>query len=161
MAISDERAGKIIAEAAHRQRTCAEQMDDLVQRVDAVERIAEYVRKASANATGQARAAIRVTASRAARRAEMAGTISAEARDAIIAAAGTRFRPILMTTAAMVLGVVPLILATGASAVSRFDIGLIIATGISIGTLFTLFVVPCVYLLIAEDLHKSASEAKR
>lgn len=75
-------------------------------------------------------------------------------RDAIINAAFIRFRPILMTTAAMVLGVVPLILATGAGAVSRFDIGLIIATGISIGTLFTLFVVPAMYLLIAEDLQK-------
>ena len=74
--------------------------------------------------------------------------------DAIIAAASIRFRPILMTTAAMVLGVIPLIFATGASAASRFDIGLIIATGISIGTLFTLFVVPCMYLLIAEDLSK-------
>lgn len=75
--------------------------------------------------------------------------------DAIIAAAFIRFRPILMTTAAMVLGVVPLILATGASAVSRFDIGLVIATGISIGTLFTLFVVPSMYLLIAENLNQS------
>ncbi|MCX7121326.1 MAG: efflux RND transporter permease subunit [Gammaproteobacteria bacterium] len=74
--------------------------------------------------------------------------------DAIISAAFIRFRPILMTTAAMVLGVVPLILATGASAVSRFDIGLVIATGISIGTLFTLFVVPSMYLLIADDLQK-------
>lgn len=76
--------------------------------------------------------------------------------DAIIAAAFIRFRPIVMTTAAMVLGVIPLILATGASAVSRFDIGLVIATGISIGTLFTLFVVPSMYLLIAEDLQKKA-----
>lgn len=72
--------------------------------------------------------------------------------DAIIAAAFIRFRPILMTTAAMVLGVIPLILATGASAESRFDLGLVIATGISIGTLFTLFVVPSMYLWIAEDL---------
>ena len=73
-------------------------------------------------------------------------------RDAIIAAAFIRFRPIVMTTAAMVLGVVPLILATGAGAASRFDLGLVIATGISIGTLFTLFVVPSMYLWIAEDL---------
>lgn len=78
-------------------------------------------------------------------------------KEAILAAAAIRFRPILMTTAAMVLGVVPLILATGASASSRFDIGLIIAAGISIGTLFTLFVVPCMYLLIAEDLNQSNS----
>ena len=78
--------------------------------------------------------------------------------DAIISAAFIRFRPILMTTAAMVLGVIPLILATGASAVSRFNIGLVIATGISIGTLFTLFVVPSMYLLIANDLQKEKSE---
>ncbi len=80
--------------------------------------------------------------------------------DAIVAAAFIRFRPIVMTTAAMVLGVIPLILATGASAVSRFDIGLVIATGISIGTLFTLFVVPSMYLLIAEDLQQSSQNAR-
>ena len=59
-----------------------------------------------------------------------------------------------MTTAAMVLGVVPLIIATGAGAVSRFNMGLVIATGLSIGTLFTLFVVPAVYMLIAADHSK-------
>ncbi len=53
----------------------------------------------------------------------------------------------------MVLGVLPLITATGAGAVSRFSIGLVIATGISIGTIFTLFVVPAMYLLLADDLH--------
>ena len=74
-------------------------------------------------------------------------------RDAIEMAAGIRLRPILMTTAAMVLGVVPLIVATGAGAVSRFNMGLVIATGLAIGTLFTLFVVPAVYMLIAEDHH--------
>ena len=58
-----------------------------------------------------------------------------------------------MTTAAMVLGVVPLIVATGAGAVSRFNMGLVIATGLAIGTLFTLFVVPAVYMLIAADHH--------
>jgi multidrug efflux pump len=74
-------------------------------------------------------------------------------REAIEAACGIRLRPILMTTAAMVLGVTPLIVASGAGAVSRFDMGLVIASGISIGTLFTLFVVPAVYMLIAEDHH--------
>ncbi len=59
-----------------------------------------------------------------------------------------------MTTAAMVLGVIPLIRATGAGAVSRFNIGLVIATGISIGTLFTLFVVPAMYLFLAQDHEK-------
>ncbi len=72
-------------------------------------------------------------------------------REAIEMAAGIRLRPILMTTAAMVLGVVPLLTATGAGAVSRFSIGLVIATGISIGTLFTLFVVPAMYMLLADD----------
>ena len=71
--------------------------------------------------------------------------------DAIVAAATIRLRPILMTTAAMVLGVVPLIAATGAGAMSRFAMGLVIATGLSIGTLFTLFVVPGFYMLIAAD----------
>ncbi|WP_339486427.1 multidrug efflux RND transporter permease subunit [Pseudomonas sp. EL_65y_Pfl2_R95] len=70
-------------------------------------------------------------------------------REAIEEAASIRLRPVLMTTAAMVFGMVPLILATGAGAVSRFDIGLVIATGMSVGTLFTLFVLPCVYTLIA------------
>lgn len=72
-------------------------------------------------------------------------------REAIEIAAGIRLRPILMTTAAMVLGVVPLILATGAGAVSRYSIGLVIATGISIGTLFTLFVVPAMYVVLAAN----------
>jgi multidrug efflux pump len=81
-------------------------------------------------------------------------------REAIEMAARIRLRPILMTTAAMVLGVLPLIAASGAGAVSRFNIGLIIATGISIGTLFTLFVVPSMYLLIADDLSEKAAEDK-
>lgn len=72
--------------------------------------------------------------------------------EAALEAATIRFRPIIMTTAAMVLGVVPLVLATGAGAVSRFDIGLVISTGISIGTVFTLFVVPSMYALLAEDI---------
>lgn len=69
--------------------------------------------------------------------------------DAIEKAAAIRLRPILMTTAAMVLGVLPLLTATGAGSKSRFDIGLVIASGMAIGTLFTLFVVPNMYLLIA------------
>jgi multidrug efflux pump len=73
------------------------------------------------------------------------------AREAVEEAAAIRLRPVLMTTAAMVFGMVPLILATGAGAVSRFDIGLVIATGMSIGTLFTLFVLPCVYTLLAKQ----------
>jgi multidrug efflux pump len=72
-------------------------------------------------------------------------------RAAIEKAAGLRLRPILMTTAAMVLGVVPLITSSGAGAVSRFNLGLVIASGLAIGTLFTLFVVPGMYMLMAAD----------
>jgi len=72
-------------------------------------------------------------------------------REAIEMAAAIRLRPILMTTAAMVLGVVPLIVATGAGAISRYNMGLVIASGLAIGTLFTLFVVPAMYMLLAAD----------
>ena len=72
-------------------------------------------------------------------------------RDAIERAAAIRLRPVLMTTAAMVLGVVPLLLATGAGAVSRYNLGLVIASGMSIGTLFTIFVVPAMYMVVAKD----------
>jgi multidrug efflux pump len=75
-------------------------------------------------------------------------------REAVEEAAGIRLRPILMTTAAMVLGVVPLIVASGAGALSRFSMGLVIASGIAIGTLFTLFVVPAVYVMLAADHSK-------
>jgi multidrug efflux pump len=76
-------------------------------------------------------------------------------REAVQEAAAIRLRPILMTTAAMVFGVVPLIVATGAGAVSRFNLGLVIASGMAIGTLFTLFVVPAVYSLLAADHAKA------
>ena len=79
-------------------------------------------------------------------------------RAAIEEAAAIRLRPVLMTTAAMVFGMVPLILATGAGAVSRFDIGMVIATGMSVGTLFTLFVLPCVYTLLAKPDGKPHKE---
>ena len=80
-------------------------------------------------------------------------------REAIEQAAGVRLRPILMTTAAMVLGVVPLVIAAGAGAAGRHAMGLVIFTGMSIGTLFTLFVVPAVYMLLAADHHKAAATA--
>ncbi len=67
--------------------------------------------------------------------------------EAIKKSAAIRLRPILMTTFSMVFGVVPLLIATGAGAASRFDIGLVIASGMTIGTLFTLFVVPVMYTL--------------
>ncbi|SBP87091.1 efflux RND transporter permease subunit [Thiomonas delicata] len=83
-------------------------------------------------------------------------------REAIEHAAGMRLRPILMTTAAMVLGVMPLITASGAGAVSRFNMGLVIATGLSIGTLFTLFVVPAMYMMLGADhSHEARARALR
>ena len=78
---------------------------------------------------------------------------------AVIEAAGIRLRPILMTTAAMVFGVLPLLLAHGAGGVSRFHIGLVIASGLLIGTCFTLFVVPTIYTFLAGDHRRDpASE---
>lgn len=78
--------------------------------------------------------------------------------EAVKMAASIRLRPILMTSIATVLGVVPLILAAGAGAESRFNIGLVIASGIAIGTLFTLFVVPAMYVLLAEDYSKKIAD---
>ncbi len=72
-------------------------------------------------------------------------------RAAVEKAAGMRLRPVLMTTAATVLGVVPLLMASGAGSVSRYNIGLVIASGMAIGTLFTIFVVPAVYVAMARD----------
>jgi multidrug efflux pump len=70
--------------------------------------------------------------------------------EAIIASAKVRLRPILMTTAAMALGVVPLIDSSGAGAAARYSMGLVIFSGILVGTLFTLFVVPMFYTLISK-----------
>ena len=72
-------------------------------------------------------------------------------RDAVLEAAAVRLRPILMTTLAMIVAMVPLLIATGPGAESRFQIGLVIATGLGIGTLFTLFVVPAFYLMLARN----------
>ena len=72
-------------------------------------------------------------------------------REAVERASAIRLRPILMTTVAMIVAMVPLLMASGPGAVSRFDIGLVIASGLGIGTVFTLFVVPAVYLLLARD----------
>jgi len=80
-------------------------------------------------------------------------------RDAIIASAKVRLRPILMTTAAMALGVVPLIISSGAGAAARYSMGLVIFTGILVGTMFTLFVVPMFYTFIAsKDLPQHAEK---
>jgi len=79
---------------------------------------------------------------------------------AIVEAAQVRLRPILMTTAAMVLGVLPLLIASGAGAKARFSIGLVIAAGMSIGTLFTLFVLPTIYTFLAHpDKAREAGDA--
>jgi multidrug efflux pump len=78
-------------------------------------------------------------------------------RAAVEQASQIRLRPILMTTVAMLVAMIPLLTASGPGAVSRFDIGLVITTGLGIGTLFTLFVVPAVYVLVAskEVGHRS------
>ena len=77
-------------------------------------------------------------------------------RDAIVSACRLRLRPILMTTFAMVLGAVPLALAHGAGAEARRQIGIVIVGGMSIGTLFTLFVVPVMYVLLSRKKLKKA-----
>ena len=82
-------------------------------------------------------------------------------REAIETAAGIRLRPILMTTAAMVFGVLPLVAATGAGAAGRFNMGLVIMSGISIGTLFTIFVVPTMYMFLATDHHRHSEAVGR
>ncbi len=79
---------------------------------------------------------------------------------AIRRAAQVRMRPVLMTTAAMVAGLIPLIFASGAGASSRFAIGIVVATGMLVGTLFTLFVLPTMYSFIARD-HRAATESPR
>jgi len=84
-------------------------------------------------------------------------TTRCSVREAIEHAAGVRLRPILMTTAAMVLGVLPLVIARGAGAESRFSMGLVISTGMAIGTLFTLFVVPVFYTFIAKARVSAAA----
>ncbi|MGH6991156.1 MAG: efflux RND transporter permease subunit, partial [Stellaceae bacterium] len=81
-------------------------------------------------------------------------------RAAIERAAAVRLRPILMTTAAMVVGLFPLLIATGAGAASRFSIGIVIVAGMTIGTLFTLFVLPTVYTVLARD-HRQAAAVQR
>jgi len=79
--------------------------------------------------------------------------------EAIEEAAAVRLRPILMTTAAMVLGVLPLVIASGAGAAGRRAMGLVLFTGLSIGTLFTLFIVPAVYILLGADHAKDRAKA--
>jgi multidrug efflux pump len=77
---------------------------------------------------------------------------------AIIEAATTRLRPILMTTAATVVGHFPLVLATGPGAGARNSIGIMLVSGMIIGTVFTLFVVPSIYMLVARR-HVALSQS--
>jgi multidrug efflux pump len=79
--------------------------------------------------------------------------------DAVVEASALRLRPILMTTAAMVLGAVPLAMAVGAGAESRNQIGLVIVGGLLLGTFLTLFVVPTAYTLLARKREVAESEA--
>ena len=81
-------------------------------------------------------------------------------REAIVAAAKIRLRPILMTTAAMALAVVPLIIAEGAGAAARYSMGLVIFSGLLVGTMFTLFVVPMFYTLIAHPAARAEANAE-
>ena len=71
--------------------------------------------------------------------------------EAIEQSAKIRLRPVLMTTVSMIVAMIPLLIAAGPGAASRFDIGLVIASGLGVGTLFTLFIVPAFYLLLARD----------
>jgi multidrug efflux pump len=82
-----------------------------------------------------------------------------EVTDALVKAASQRLRPILMTTGAMVLGAVPLAIATGAGAESRQQIGWVIVGGMSLGTLLTIFVVPTMYMLFARDKVPGANKS--
>ena len=73
--------------------------------------------------------------------------------EALIEAAGQRLRPILMTSITTIMGAVPLILATGAGAEARFVIGVVVASGVSLATVLTLFVVPLAYYLLARNTN--------
>jgi len=93
---------------------------------------------------------------------EFANHLQEQGRDklsAVVEAASTRLRPILMTTAATVVGHFPLVLATGPGAGARNSIGIMLVSGMIIGTLFTLFVVPSIYMLVARK--HVADEAER
>lgn len=80
--------------------------------------------------------------------------------EAIEKAAAVRMRPVLMTTAAMVAGLVPLLFANGAGSASRFSIGIVVVMGMMIGTFFTLFVLPTIYSFIAKD-HRASAQSER
>ncbi|HSP15301.1 MAG TPA: efflux RND transporter permease subunit [Thermoanaerobaculia bacterium] len=92
---------------------------------------------------------------------QFANHLQEEGRDkvrAVVEAAGTRLRPILMTTAATVMGHLPLVFARGAGAGARNSIGIMLVTGMIIGSAFTLFVVPSIYVLVARTHKAEAKE---
>jgi multidrug efflux pump subunit AcrB len=92
---------------------------------------------------------------------EFANQVQERGKDkvhAVIEAAGTRLRPVLMTTAATVMGHLPLVFARGPGAGARNSIGIMLVTGMIIGTAFTLFVVPSIYVLVAKT-HKAELRA--
>lgn len=91
---------------------------------------------------------------------EMQVSHGLDRRTAMEQAARIRLRPILMTTAAMVMGLIPLLFASGAGAHSRYSLGLVIVVGLLVGTLFTLFVLPTVYTVFARD-HRAAHDTPR
>ena len=91
---------------------------------------------------------------------EMQVSHGLDRRTAMEQAARIRLRPILMTTAAMVMGLIPLLFASGAGAHSRYSLGLVIVVGLLVGTLFTLFVLPTVYTVFARD-HRAANDTPR
>ena len=92
---------------------------------------------------------------------EFANTLQKQGKtklEAVIGAASTRLRPVLMTTVATVFGHFPLVFASGAGAGARNSIGIVLVTGMIIGTLFTLFVVPAIYLLVAKDRNGESND---
>ncbi|MGH9869314.1 MAG: efflux RND transporter permease subunit [Candidatus Polarisedimenticolia bacterium] len=95
---------------------------------------------------------------------EFANHLQEQGRDklqAVIEAASTRLRPVLMTTAATVMGHMPLVFAHGPGAGARNSIGMVLVTGMIIGTAFTLFVVPAIYTVVARRRVAGATEADR
>jgi multidrug efflux pump len=95
---------------------------------------------------------------------EFANHLQEQGRDklhAVVEAASTRLRPVLMTTAATVMGHLPLVFAHGPGAGARNSIGTVLVTGMIIGTTFTLFVVPAIYLVVARRRAAGTSEADR
>ena len=94
---------------------------------------------------------------------EFANQVQEQGKDkvhAVIEAASTRLRPVLMTTAATVMGHLPLVFARGPGAGARNSIGIMLVTGMIIGTAFTLFVVPSIYVLVAKT-HKAEDAGGR